>query len=192
MDGIIRRMQPGDIPAILDIYAWYVENTSVSFELEVPSLELFTRRVEAACADFPCLVHQQGETVLGYASASRHAERGAYRFGADTSVYLRHDHRGRGIAKELYDRLLALLKAQGYYNVYAILGMPNPRSARFHEKYGFTHTGTDRNAGFKLGAWHDVTRWELALRPPSPSPAEPLPAGKLPEALWEKALGGFQ
>lgn len=43
---VIRPVRGGDIRALLDIYAPYVESSAVSFEIDVPSADAFAARVE--------------------------------------------------------------------------------------------------------------------------------------------------
>lgn len=52
----LRMAIPEDAPAMLAIYAPYVENTSITFEYVPPTVEEFTRRVEAVLPQYPWLV----------------------------------------------------------------------------------------------------------------------------------------
>ena len=67
----IRSVRDGDIPRLLEIYAPYVEETYISFEFTPPTLEEFTRRINAVREKFPCLLAEEnGEIVVdGYVSA---------------------------------------------------------------------------------------------------------------------------
>ena len=42
----------------------------------------------------------------------------------------------------------------------------NQASIRLHEKLGFTHSGTIRQAGFKFGGWLDLSFYQLTLSTP--------------------------
>ena len=52
----IRPATVQDVPRILEIYAPYVENTAISFEYTVPTLDEFTQRFLKITAQFPWLV----------------------------------------------------------------------------------------------------------------------------------------
>ena len=52
----IRLAIPKDGAALLNIYKWYIENTAITFETEVPSAEVFGQRIENTLARFPWLV----------------------------------------------------------------------------------------------------------------------------------------
>ena len=56
-----------DIPAMLEIYAPFVEHTAVSFEYTVPTEEEFLKRFQEHTAVCPWLVCEEDGQVLGYA-----------------------------------------------------------------------------------------------------------------------------
>ncbi|ELZ27225.1 GCN5-related N-acetyltransferase [Halogeometricum pallidum JCM 14848] len=176
----IRPVDPGDAAAIRDIYAPFVEGTAVTFSDEVPSVEAMREKVRAKLAAdaYPWYVVETGEGVVGYAYGGTLRERDAYQWAVETSVYVDPDAQRGGVGSALYERLFETLRAQGYVAAYAALGMPNPESVAFHEATGFDHLGTFPEAGFKLGAWHDVEWYRRALReaPADPDPPRPVSA----------------
>jgi phosphinothricin acetyltransferase len=122
----------------------------------------------------PWLVAERDGGVTGYAYASPHRARAAYRWGADVSVYLDERERGRGSGRALYGALLPVLRDLGYTGAYAGITLPNPASVALHESMGFSLVGVYRRVGYKLGGWHDVGWWQLVLADPLPEvPAEP-------------------
>jgi phosphinothricin acetyltransferase len=81
------------------------------------------------------------------------------------------------------------LVLQGFFNAYAGITLPNPASVGLHESLGFQPVGVYRAVGYKLGAWHDVGWWQLALQERAVSPEPPVDLSIVrasPE--WEKAL----
>lgn len=162
-----------DAEAILNIYAKYVSDTTVSFEVEVPTVEAFQKRMEQIQAQFPWLVCEIDGVVAGYAYASKHAQRAAYRWSADLSVYINEMYHRRHIAAALYEALYRMLKAQGYYTVYAGVSTPNPKSEAFHLAQGFTTVGVYPNVGYKLGKWCTLTWYGLPLQEYGDAPQEP-------------------
>jgi len=171
----IRAATGEDAAAIAAIYAPYVTGTVVSFEAEPPDAAEMARRM-VALPLLPWLVAERDGRVAGYAYASAHRARAAYRWGADVSVYLDEPERGRGTGRALYARLLDTLRELGYTGAYGGITLPNPASVGLHEAMGFTLVGIYRRVGFKLGHWHDVGWWQLPLVDPPPAhPAEPRP-----------------
>ena len=161
---MIRPATEKDIPEILEIYAPYVENTTYSFEYDVPCLKTFTQRFYAITAQFPWLVYEEEGRILGYAYASAPYERAAYRWCAEPSVYLREEARGREIAAQLYRVLEAILEQQGYFVLYALITAENTVSVRFHEKMGYRIQAEFPDCGFKHSRWCGLFWMEKRLK----------------------------
>jgi L-amino acid N-acyltransferase YncA len=169
----IRIADPADAPAVAEIYAPIVERTAISFEAEVPSAAEMERRIAAALSFAPWLVCADGPRVDGYAYASRHRDRAAYRWCVDASVYVRDGCRRGGVGRALYTSLFALLRLQGFCAAHAGVTLPNAASVALHESLGFRPVGVYPKVGFKHGAWHDVGWWQLELRERRGEPGEP-------------------
>jgi L-amino acid N-acyltransferase YncA len=163
-----------DAAQVLEIYAPFCLATPVSFETEAPTVEEIRRRIESTLEFFSWLVALEEERVLGYAYASRHRDRAAYRWSADVSVYVREEARGKGLGRALYTSLFAILRLQGIYNILAGITLPNPASVALHEAMGMRPLGVYSGIGFKCGEWHDVGWWQLALRSHRDLPLEPV------------------
>lgn len=159
----IRVATPKDGEALLNIYKGYIENTAITFETEVPSVEVFGQRIENTLNRFPWLVCEVDGVVAGYAYASKHRERAAYQWSADFSIYVDEKYHRRYIAKALYQALEELLRMQGYYTVFAGVTTPNPKSEAFHTAYGFDTIGVFENVGYKLGQWRGVKWFSYTL-----------------------------
>ena len=160
----IRKVTTADSTALLNIYAHYILNTAASFEVEVPALSEFTQRIDTISHTYPYLVCELEGKIIGYAYASTHRERAAYRFDIDVSVYLEESARGKGIGTALYTELFNLLSVQNYYTAYAGITLPNDQSLGLHKKFGFSEIGTHHKTGHKFGKWHDVIWLEKALK----------------------------
>ena len=169
----IRLINPGDAEATLNIYRPYVENTIISFEYEVPTLEDWQSRIETNTAKYPWLVCEYRGTIVGYAYGSTHRYRTAYSWSPEATVYMDEQYHRLGIARILYQTLFALLRLQGYVNVYAGVGLPNIKSEEFHEALGFYDIGIFKKVGYKLGAWHDTRWFQLHLVEHPDNPAMP-------------------
>lgn len=170
---MVRAANASDVEAILAIYTPFCTSTHVSFEESPPSMEEMSRRVLET--PYPWLVCELEGQVAGYAYASRHRERAAYRWSVEVSAYVAEGRRGRGVGRLLYAELFALLRELGYYKAFAGIGLPNEASVALHQAMGFELIGVFRGIGFKHGRWHDVAWYQLSLRPED-IPSEPRPA----------------
>jgi L-amino acid N-acyltransferase YncA len=112
--------------------------------------------------------------TAGYAYAARHRVRGGYQWSVDASVYVAEGFRRRRVGRGLYTSLFAILTAQGYFNAFAGIALPNAASVALHESMGFEPIGVYRRVGYKLDRWHDVGWWQFVLKQHTASPAVPV------------------
>ena len=160
---MLRIATTDDIPEILAIYAPYIENSTATFEYDVPCLRSFTHRFLTITQRFPWLVWEEDGRILGYAYASAPYERAAFSWCAEPSVYLRPEAQGRGIAAKLYAGLEAILKQQGFQVLYALITDENTQSIRFHEKAGYVQKVHFPDCGFKFNRWLGLIWMEKRL-----------------------------
>jgi phosphinothricin acetyltransferase len=173
MEPIIRAATEDDAAAVAAIYGPYCDATAVSFETIAPDVNEIAARIKAVTARYPWLVFDNGESVAGYAYASRHRDRAAYQWSVDVAVYVARPHHRKGIARALYSELFDRLVRQGYFKAYGGITLPNPGSVGLHESMGFTLVGVYRGVGYKLGQWRDVAWYQKVLQPERPDPPEP-------------------
>jgi phosphinothricin acetyltransferase len=172
---MLRHADPArDAAACAAIYAPYVLDGVASFEETAPDAGAMERRIAAASRTHPWLVAERDGTVAGYAYASAHHDRAAYRWAANVAVYVDAARHRTGVGRQLYEALLALLVRQRLQIACAGITLPNDASVGLHEALGFEPVGIYRAVGFKRGAWHDVGWWQLRLAPPTARPEEPL------------------
>lgn len=179
MTAHIRLASEADAPALAAIYAPYVRETAISFELEPPDEAEMAARVHRTLPAFPWLVCERDGQIAGYAYGSRYRERPAYQWSVEVTVYVQRGLGRCGIGRGLYSALLALLRLQGYISAFAGITLPNAGSVGLHRALGFEPIGVYRSAGYKFGGWHDVAWMGLALQAPPAAPAPPQPLGAI-------------
>jgi L-amino acid N-acyltransferase YncA len=170
----VRMAGPADATAIAAIYRPYVTDAATSFEIDPPDAGEMTRRMDALASFAPWLVYEHQQEVLGYAYASPHRDRAAYRWSVDVTVYVRGDRHRRGVGRALYRTLLPLLALQGFCVAHAGITLPNAGSVGLHQSLGFDPVGVYPAVGWKQGAWHDVGWWRRPLADLPAAPAAPL------------------
>jgi phosphinothricin acetyltransferase len=177
-----------DTEAILKIYAPYVKDTSITFEYDVPSAEEFRKRIEHISPEYPYIVCEIDGSVVGYAYAHRHMERAAYQWNAELSVYIDRMLLRGGLGKALYGVLIEILKLQNVRNVYGCVTSPNENSEKLHERFGFKKLGIFHNAGYKCGAWHDVSWFEMSIGKYDNDPKPFMPIKEVDKKMIDKIL----
>jgi phosphinothricin acetyltransferase len=156
----VRDATAGDAAACAAIYAPYVRDTAISFELEAPSVDEMAARIAAAHV---WLVAEENGEVIGYAYGGEFRSRPAYARTCEVTVYMARDRAGRGGGRALYAELLPRLAARGFRVAIAAIALPNPASEGLHRAFGFEPAGVLRGVGFKHDAWHDVAYAQLVL-----------------------------
>jgi len=166
----IRSATVEDAEAILNIYAYYVEKTAITFEYDVPSLDEMKRRILKTLEKYPYLVILKDDKIQGYAYAGPFKERAAYDWSVETTIYLAHDAVKGGLGKKLYLALEEALKEMGILNLYACIGYPveedqylTKNSAQFHEHLGYETVGRFHLCGYKFQRWYDMIWMEKMI-----------------------------
>ena len=169
-DISIRFAKPEDAKELLKIYAYYVTDTAISFETEVPSEEEFKLRIEEVLKSYPFIVACKDDEILGYAYLHSFVGRKAYELSAETTIYLNPDKKKMGIGKKLYSVLEGIAKAQNITNLYSCIGYVdkedeylNNNSVQFHEHIGFRIVGKFENCGHKFGRWYHMVWMEKII-----------------------------
>ncbi len=184
---VIRFVKTEDSGALLKIYAQYID-TAITFEYVLPTVQEFSKRIEHIRRDYPYLVCEEDDHIIGYAYAHRQMERAAYQWNAELSVYLDNSHTSKGLGKRFYCILMDILKLQGIKTVYGGVSMPNEKSEKLHESLGFSRLGTYHKTGYKSGNWHDVTWFEKEIAPYSIEPAPIRPISEISDEKLESII----
>jgi L-amino acid N-acyltransferase YncA len=170
---IVRAASEHDAAACAAIYAPYVLDTAVTFELEPPSPREMAERIAKASASHAWFVLVDDGRVVGYAYGGTFTWRPAYRWACEVSVYLELGRRRTGSGRALYEALLSRLAERGYRMAVAGMTLPNEASVGLHRALGFEPVGTFRRIGFKHGSWHDVAWTQRVIGGDEHPPAEP-------------------
>lgn len=160
---IIRPATTEDAEPLLNIYSYYVQNTAISFEYEVPTLEEFRGRITHTLENYPYLVAEQNGKIIGYAYGSQFHERAAFSWCAEVSIYIDVNARKGGVGRMLYEALEQELKEQGILNLYACIAYTdvedeylNNNSAQFHAHLGYEQIARFHKCGYKFNRWYDI------------------------------------
>lgn len=160
----VRSASVHDAAACRAIYAPIVRETSISFEFEVPTVEVFAQRIAETLERYPYLVAEDADgCVVGYVYATSWRARSAYAQTCEAALYIAADTRGRGVGRALMNALLPELRQRGFHQVIAGTTLPNPPSVGILESLGFQPAGTFREVGRKFDEWRDVGFWQLGL-----------------------------
>jgi phosphinothricin acetyltransferase len=170
---IVRDATVTDAAACAAIYEPYVLGTAVTFEVEPPDAAAMAARIAGFSRTHAWLVAEDAGRVVGYAYGHPFAERAAYRWSCEVSIYLESGRRRTGAGRLLYGELLEQLERRGFHTAMAGMTLPNPASEGLHRAMGFEPVGTYRRVGWKDGTWYDVAWMQRTLAVLGDHPAEP-------------------
>ena len=176
----IREAKEADAAGLLAVYAPYVEQTAITFEYEVPTLEEFTERIRQTKAKYPYLVAKRDGKVLGNAYAGQFHAREAYAWAVETSIYVDESCKHMGIGGMLHAALEEALKEQGFLNMNACIAyVPKEdeyltnNSVEFHAHLGYRMVGQFYQCGYKFGRWYDMVWMEKLIGEHGANPKRP-------------------
>ncbi len=164
----IRASRDADMPAVTDLYAHYVRESTATFEVTPPTLEdMCARRADVLAKGLPFIVIEEelqegaGAAVVGYAYAQWFKPRPAYRFSAEISIYLSPAVHRRGYGRLLLQALIDQCEAAGLRKLISVIGdSGNAASIGLHAAMGFSHVGTVKACGWKFERWLDIVMME--------------------------------
>ena len=159
----MRSAAPQDAAACVAIYRPYVENTAISWETEVPTVDEMAARIAGLRATHEWLVLERGDQIVGFAYGQALKRFATFQWSAETGIYVDIDHHRTGGGRKLYTRLLGRLAERGYRQAFAGITQPNEASNGFHQSFGFQDVGLYRSAEWKHGSWHDIAWMQLDL-----------------------------
>ena len=162
---MIRRVKPQDAKAITDIYNEYVLHSVATFDTEPVREEEMRARITEISSRFPYFVYEEDKEIAGYCYAHTWKEKAAYKYTLETTVYLSPRYKGKGIGRQLMERLIEECRAGGYHALIACITEGNEASCSLHEKLGFKKVSRFEKVGLKFGRWLDVVDYELIIKP---------------------------
>jgi phosphinothricin acetyltransferase len=167
----IRPVREDDFDALAAITNHYIATTAIHFAYEPVSAgdlaETWRKHPR-----HPYLVIEDSGAIAGYAKAGTWRERAAYQWTCEVGLYISDEARGRGLGTTLYARLLDECARAGFRSAIAGITLPNDASVALHARFQFESIGVVRDAGYKLGRWHDVAFYQKLLTARS-EPASP-------------------
>ncbi len=165
---VIRCTHDAHASQILDILNEAIANSTALYDYAPRTMQSMVDWFQTKAAkQFPVIGVVEGERLAGFASYGTFRAWPAYKYSVEHSVYVHHDHRGKGLGRVLMERLIDAAIEQQYHVMVGAIDVSNASSIRLHEQVGFVHAGTIRHAGFKFGRWLDVAFYQRILETPT-------------------------
>jgi L-amino acid N-acyltransferase len=160
----IRQATENDLPSMLDIYNEIIENTTAVFQYDPHTLEMrkewFEKKNEE---NHPVFVAEQNNEVVGFSTFGQFRNWQAYKYSVENSVYVKADHRGKGIGKLLLQPLIDTAKEMKFHTIIAGIVADNEASIALHKQFGFAEAAHFKEVGYKFNKWLDLKFLQLML-----------------------------
>ncbi|MFD2179674.1 GNAT family N-acetyltransferase [Veronia pacifica] len=164
---VIREATESDLHKINEIYNFYVENTSITFDYDLWTLD---KRLSwfykiSTNPSFSLVVAEKEGNIIGFAYNSEFREKRAYAVSSEITIYTDHNNRHPGTGSLLMQTLLDKIKETNIHRLFSVITLPNDASIAIHKKFGFDHVGTLDEAGFKFNRFFSVAIYQLKVTP---------------------------
>src|SRR3954471_2870222 len=171
----IRAASESDFDAVAELVNHYIHTTAIHFGTD-PVTPAELRDAWWSHRDvYPFLVAEVEGRFGGFSKAGSFRERAAYAWTTETTVYVARGMERRGVGRPFYERLFAILRAQGFDSAIGGIALPNEPSVLLHESMGFVKVAHVARAGWKFGRFHDFGFWQKDLDPPMGAPRPIVP-----------------
>jgi len=152
----LRKARLKDLNQITEIYNEAILKTVATFDTEIKTLKEQKKWFIDHGLKNPIIVAEQNKLIVGFASLSKWSDRCAYSDTAEISLYVKEKYQGKGIGKNLMEKIIKEGEKADLHAIIARITSGNKLSIHLHEKYGFEHIGVMKEVGKKFGKLLDV------------------------------------
>lgn len=160
---MIREVKPRDYKSCLDIYNFYIENTTISLETEKLTLLEYKKKVSKIIATYPFLVYEENKEILGFAYLDEFNFRKAYFPTADLTIYVKPNLKHKKIGSMLYLELEKYAKKMGIHQIISLISKSNTISQEFHKKIGFSYVCLIDDIAYKNNQWEGLMYYKKEI-----------------------------
>lgn len=160
---VITQVKPTDVSELVDIYNYYISNTTVTFNTEEVDDNQFMSTFYANEKKYTLHTIRSKGDIIGYCSLNPFNKKEAYKRSAYVSIYLHPSSTGKGLGVEILTFLEKTADEKGYKSLIALISKENNTSCSFFEKNGYRRAGELLQAGEKFGRLIDVVYFQKLI-----------------------------
>ncbi len=161
---MLRLATEEDLASINDIYNYYVEFSTSTYQLQAEPLHARTAWFHEHHPDrYPVTVVELEGRVVAWGSLSKFRERDGYWPTVECSVYVDHRYHRRGLGRMILADLIVRARRAGFHSIIGGISADQTPSVALHAALGFHKTALLKQVGIKFGRWLDVIYMQLML-----------------------------
>jgi L-amino acid N-acyltransferase YncA len=151
------------LAGVLDIYNYYVLNTTVSFHTEPQSLAQMRQSVLNGDPRFKSYVLLRDGELQGYVLITRHKNKEAYDTSGEVSIYLKPGCGGQGLGGQSLRFIEERAAGLGFHVLVATVCADNEPSRRLFARHGYEQSALFKEIGRKFGRWLDIVSYQKII-----------------------------
>lgn len=155
--------QEKDRGTMLDIYNYYIENTTATFDLDKIAMEEFKNRVYINHSKYKSfLVYMSGEFV-GFCFLTQFRKKAAYDKTAELGLYLKPGFTGKGLGIEIVNYMEKVAKENQFEMLVASISGENIPSIKLFTKLGYDRCAHYKEIAVKFERKVDLVDFQKAI-----------------------------
>ncbi|PJA09285.1 MAG: GNAT family N-acetyltransferase [Flavobacteriales bacterium CG_4_10_14_0_2_um_filter_32_8] len=152
-----------NIFAALEIYNWYVMNSTATFNLKEVKEEEFERMISLGHSKYQSFVILSDDEICGFCYIGQFRKKEAYDKSVEVTLYLNQGFTGKGIGKKAITFIENIAQQNDIKNLVAVITEGNLASITLFEKMGYFKVGHLKNIGEKFGKSLDVVSYQKEI-----------------------------
>lgn len=152
-----------DLPAVKEIYDWYIANSTATFHTEPIRIDQLKEFIYLDHPTYKSYLIYIDNEIAGYCFLTNYKKRQAYDRTAEVTIYLKNGIFRKGIGKAALDHLEIVARERGLKNLIGVISGDNVSSIALFEKSGYTQCAHYKNVGEKFNKILDVVSFQKEL-----------------------------
>jgi phosphinothricin acetyltransferase len=149
-------MKEDYLPQILEIYNYYVENTTVTFHQHLLSIDEMKQLVFFDNPKYRAYAILSGNEVCGYVILTQYKVRESFNRTAEVTVYLKRNFARMGIGTKALRFIQQVASKTDIHVLVALITGENTASLNLFQRNGFEKCGYIKEVGYKFDRWLDL------------------------------------
>jgi phosphinothricin acetyltransferase len=162
---LFREANPDDLSFVLDLYNYYILNTTAIFDYEKITIGELQARLSYANKRYRTFMvcDTTDKNIIGFCFLTQFRKKTAYDRTAEMGIYLAPENTGKKIGKSIIKFLEGYAKENQIEVIIATISGENIASVKLFEKMGYARCAHYRKIAIKFNRHLDLMNYEKIL-----------------------------